>query len=247
MKTLLFVASRPVIASRVAGLKLNDCIALANELYLSHRDPKAVPDHILLALLHRSAGKAIKAVRKNKPDRFSDNIATTFLFAAALAGRKGIDLEKELWIAYPGECPYCHVPTCACDRIERPERRTTCRTVRRVPPKTVKGFQEMHATIYPPFDGLDTIGHLMEEFAELHAAFHQQGKQRGLSHRPAASFEDVFKVEMIDVFSHLLKVSTYMKVDLEAVLLARSTTGCHQCGSLSCACTVDDFLGDRYK
>jgi hypothetical protein len=116
-----------------------------------------------------------------------------------------------------------------------------------VPPKTVSGFQKMHATIYPPIDAIDTTLHFIEEFTELAAAFPQQGKQRGLSHRSSAAFQEVFKVEIIDVFSHLLKISTFMNLDLEATLLERFANGCHQCKAHRCACTIDDFLGDAYK
>jgi hypothetical protein len=64
MNTMPFVASQPMTASRVAGLNLNDCITLANGLYLDHRDPKAISDSDLFVIALRHAGKALKAIRK---------------------------------------------------------------------------------------------------------------------------------------------------------------------------------------
>ena len=235
-----------VLLAGAARLRLNDAPAIAGDLYPFLSGSKAIKSEALLALLHRSSGKAIKGVRTNRTERFPRNIVSAFLWCTALAGRANMNIEVECWKAYPGMCPYCRIAPCGCDPMNRPPERTQANAHRRMRPKTVREFQDSFAGIYPPLDGLDTVGHFAEELAELHAAFFKTPAVR-LSIREHAAFEDPLRVEIVDVFSHLFKISTFMKLDLESALLERREKGCHQCNSGPCTCTPDDFLGDVHK
>ncbi|HEX7724696.1 MAG TPA: hypothetical protein VF438_03115 [Candidatus Paceibacterota bacterium] len=231
-----------------ADLGLNDCAHVANVLYFSDKRP-SFTDAELFSILHLKAAKAMKAVRVKRPERFPHNITTAFLFASVLADRRVLNVEQAMWEAYPGECTYCHTAPCSCNQTNRPEERTATKKRRRCTrPRTVREFQKLSADIYPPQNDLDTLVHLAEEFAELGAAFHLNGKLTGLSRRGAhAAFKDPFEIEVIDVMSHLFKIATSQRFDLENAILDRQISGCHQCRATKCACTVLDFLDDAHK
>lgn len=195
------------------------------DIYLIVNDRNYDTSHII-SRIHRYAIYVLKAARKKKIDRIPYHLSMAFSWSMALANRLHISIEDETWKRFPGVCPYCTKPVCAC--VERPEERSRIDVPWSVKPGTLIGFQEMFARIYPANTLESSAAHLAEEVGELDQAVEFFAG----THQPA--FFDEIVEELVDVVANLCAVATCSNLVLSDEVARVFQNGCPACGQNPC-------------
>jgi len=184
----------------------------------------------MVSRMHRYITQVLKAVRKEKTENAGFWLSLSFSWSLALANRLHIELESEMWKRFPGVCPYCNQPRCACKERAAERQELYLNPVHIARPTSLNGYQWMFAEIYPYNTLQDAVMHLAEEAGEVDEAIeHYTGTH------DAKLFEEIL-IELVDVITNMLAVATCLRLDLATEMEKVFAEGCNQCHKTPCKC-----------
>jgi NTP pyrophosphatase (non-canonical NTP hydrolase) len=190
----------------------------------------------MLSLQLRFTLRAIKGIRQGNPGRIAANLPTAFSFFLSLLNRLHIDLQRAVWARFPGQCPYCRGTPCSCGDVK--PNFNDALTPRGTEPQTIHEIQEMFQKIYPKTekDLLKAGVHLAEEAGEVTESIRNwMGLHQKNTFRPIID-------ESADYASCFFTTANAAGIQLEPLLVAFTTNGCHACGQTQCACTFESII-----
>lgn len=189
----------------------------------------------LLTQMQRFAMRALKGIRKGHRAKIRVNMLISSAWVMAIANRMHIDVESEVWKRFPALCSYCGFAPCQCKKI-KPEKRAKIKIDSSRRPTTIKGFQELFRSVYPPEErALPDAGvHLAEETGEVSEAIHNF-----LGQHLQKQFDKI-KFEIADYFSCVFGVANSASLDVARELEEMFRNGCHVCHKTPCICTFSE-------
>ncbi|MFA5925559.1 MAG: hypothetical protein WC831_01375 [Parcubacteria group bacterium] len=185
----------------------------------------------LLANQERFAMRALKGIRKGNRKKIASNLCIAFSWMMTIANRLHVDVEKNTWDRFPMACSYCKAAPCKCKKSKK-EVKTKREKSDQEKPKTLSGYQEMFALIYPAGGrNLYEAGiHLAEEIGELSEAV-----LGFLGEHKNNQFRQV-EMEIADYVSCVFGVANSAKIDLSLELENMFCDGCQVCYKSPCEC-----------
>lgn len=191
----------------------------------------------LLTQMQRFTMRALKGIRKGDQAKLRLNLLISFSWMIAIANRMHIDVEDEIWKRFPGLCSYCGFAPCRCKKLH-PKKRMVPGISATERPKSLKGFQEMFRSIYPPSRRTlpDAGVHLAEETGEIGEAIHNF-----LGQHLQKQFDEL-KLEIADYASCLFGVANSASIDIAPALRRMFKNGCHVCHKTPCVCRFSEVV-----
>lgn len=176
--------------------------------------------------------RALKGIRKENKAEILKNLCISFSWLLSIANRMHIDAEEDLWKRFPAVCPYCGIKTCVC-KTKKPTSRKKVTTAGKKKPTSLKDFQKMFQTIYPPEQRtLEDAGiHFAEEVGEVSEAIHNY-----LGQHIDWQFEEI-KLEIADLISNMFAIANSLDIQLNEELAHMFKNGCHVCHKTPCECS----------
>lgn len=185
----------------------------------------------LLTQVQRFSMRALKGVRKGRPEKIRMNLLITLSWLMAIANRLHIDIEDEVWNRFPMRCSYCGKLPCACKKMKTASRARFKRndTLR---PRELEAFQKMFGDIYPAENRTiaDAGIHLAEEVGEVSEAVHNF-----LGLHLKNKFGEI-KTEMADVVSCIFGLANSARINVAKELAGMYRNNCHVCHKAPCVC-----------
>lgn len=186
----------------------------------------------LLTQMQRFSMRTLKGIRKDNKEKLRKNLLVSLAWLMAIANRLHTDVEDVVWKRFPFLCSYCGFAPCQCKKI-KPENRAKIKINSSLRPTTVKGFQELFRTVYPP-EGrtlADAGVHLAEETGEVSEAIHNF-----LGQHLQKQFDEV-ELEIADYVSCVFGVANSASLDIASDLEEMFKNGCHVCHNVPCTCS----------
>ncbi len=204
-----------------------------SKLYLVVNDRNYSIDEMFARLL-RHVTHILKAVRKAEqgeridPEYVEYHLCMAFSWTLALLNRFHIDLSKDMWVKFPGLCPYCLSAPCCCKQRPKKRKKLTGKS-RGKRPVRLRDWQKMFAEIYPNVVLISAI-HLAEEAGEVDEALHAHS---------ATHQEEMFDKaveELIDVVTNIFAVANCRGIDLADRMTRYFSKNCPGCRHSPCGC-----------
>ena len=185
--------------------------------------------------LHRHTTQILKCVRKEDGRTIRYHLCSSLSWCMALANRLHFDVANEMWVAFPGVCPYCLSTPCACKKQRRQQRQKNIAPTRRQP-VSLSAWQKMFWRIYPNIVIKSAI-HLAEEAGEVDEALR--------NHLATHNAEWLRKAteEIIDTVTNIFAVASCLDINLAEEAVEYFADGCPGCKTAQCQCgyaTVDN-------
>ena len=189
----------------------------------------------LLTQMQRFTMRTLKGIRKSDMEKLRKNLLISFAWLMAIANRLHIDVEDEVWKRFPALCSYCGFAPCQCKKI-KPEQRAKIKINSSLRPVTIRGFQELFRTVYPPEGRTlpDAGVHLAEETGEVSEAIHNF-----LGQHQQKQFDEV-KFEIADYVSCIFGVANSASLNIAPDIEEMFKNGCHVCHTVPCICTFSE-------
>ena len=194
----------------------------------------------IIARMQMFVGRMLTALRTDEAtlDRLLYYLPMANSWLMALANRVHLtsdnpnhpNFEELIWTRFPGVCRYCQGRPCLGPEVCKREMILDTHTPPYIKPRTLREFQKMFAEIYPQNQLEALKSHMAEEAFEVMEAFeHFCGKDDD------ELFEELCG-EAIDVFTFIIGVCNYFKIDLASEMEVQFAKGCPKCSLLVCNC-----------